>query len=128
MTNMISYGEIVPYGDVLTEAQENNVRHLLIVMNRIRAEYGMPMRITSGFRSYDEEMRIDPQHPDSLHTRGMAVDVYDPDPERHIWTWCVDHLDFLVEQGVWLESRVYSKDHVHFQTAAPHSGKRIFIP
>ncbi len=125
---MISYGEIVPHGVVLTEAQEANVRHLLIVLNNIRAEYGLVMRITSGFRTHADELRIDPDHPDSLHTRGMAVDVYDPDPDRRFWTWCIDNLEFLIEQGVWLESRVYSAGHVHIQTAAPRSGERVFIP
>lgn len=73
-------------------------------------------------------MRIDPSHPDSLHTKGAAVDIYDPDPERRLWTWCVDHLDFITEVGAWLESRVYSPNHVHFQVWPPASGNRIFLP
>lgn len=86
------------------------------------------MQVTSGFRTAEEEMRIDPQHPNSMHTKGAAVDIADPDPERRLWTWCIDHLDLITEIGLWLESRVYSASHVHFQIYPPESGHRIFIP
>lgn len=86
------------------------------------------MRITSGFRTKQDQLRINPADPMSLHTSGSAVDVYDPDPEQYLWNWCIDHLDTLTEVGVWIESRVYSKNHVHFQVYPPESGKRIFIP
>lgn len=101
---------------------------LLAVMNLIRAEYGLPMYVTSGFRTPQEEMRVDPAHPNSLHTMGAAVDIYDADPERRLWNWCLEHIDLLIEVGVWLEDRLYSKSHVHFQVWPPASGKRIFIP
>lgn len=125
---MITRAEIVPYGAELTEAQDKNVSKLLAVMNVIRAEYGLPMRVTSGFRTHEDEMRIDPAHPKSLHTVGAAVDIYDPDPERRLWNWCVEHMDLLVELGVYLEDRLYSPSHVHFQIWPPHSGNRIFKP
>lgn len=97
-------------------------------MNVLRAEYGLPMRITSGFRSLEDEMRIDPAHPNSMHTRGAAVDIYDPDPEKRLWNWCIEHMGLLTELGLYIEDRLYSKNHVHFQSWAPLSGNRIFIP
>ncbi len=125
---MISRAEIVPYGIILTEAQDKNIIRLLSVMNRVRAEYGMPMYVTSGFRTQADEQRIDPQHPNSLHTKGAAVDIYDPDPERRLWHWCIEHMHLLVEIGAWLEDRLYSAGHVHFQIQAPPSGNRVFRP
>ncbi len=95
-------------------------------MNVIRAEYGLPMIVTSGFRTQAEEMRIDPAHPKSQHTKGAAIDIYDPD--KRLWNWCIEHMELLVEQGLYLEDRLYSPNHVHFQLWAPPSGKRIFIP
>lgn len=97
-------------------------------MNIVRVEYGLPMRITSGVRSQEEEMRIDPAHPDSAHTKGAAVDILDPDPDKRLWNWCLDHIDLMVELGLYLEDRLYSPNHVHFQWWAPLSGNRIFKP
>jgi uncharacterized protein YcbK (DUF882 family) len=125
---LISYDEIVPHGVELTEGQAANVSKLLHVMNQVRADYGLPMRVTSGFRTTEMEKRIDPVHPQSAHTRGEAVDILDPDPERRLWTWCIDNLEIITELGLYLESRVYSKNHVHFQTCPPESGNRVFIP
>lgn len=125
---MITREEIVPYGYVLNSCESDNVAKLIIVMNKIRAEYGMPMRVTSGFRSQEDEKRIDPAHPNSLHTMGLAVDIEDPDPERRLWNWCIERMDFLIEVGAWLEDRLYSKNHVHFQVFPPASGNRVFIP
>jgi hypothetical protein len=125
---MISRGEIVPYGVTLTESQEQNINKLLVVMNAIRAEYGLLMIVTSGFRTAEDEKRIDPAHPESMHTKGAAVDIYDPDPEKRLWQWCMAHMEFLVEKGVWLEDRLYTPNHVHFQIWPPASGNRIFKP
>lgn len=125
---LISRSEIVPSGVVLTEAQSDNVDTLIVKLNRVRAEYGLPMRITSGFRTQEDEERIDPLHPNSLHTKGCAVDIYDPDPEKRFWNWCIENMDLLVEIGVWLEDRLYTLNHVHLQTWPPTSGNRIFIP
>lgn len=118
----------MPWGATLTESQDANVSRLLAKMNVIRAEYGLPMQVTSGFRTHEDEMRIDPAHPNSLHTSGAAVDIYDPDPDKRLWNWCIEHMDLLVELGVYLEDRLYSQSHVHFQIWPPRSGNRIFRP
>lgn len=125
---MISRTEIVPAGVTLTQTQDENVTKLIVVMRCIRAEYGLPMRVTSGFRTQEDELRIDPAHPDSLHTKGAAVDIYDPDPDRRLWSWCIGQMEFLVKLGVWLEERLYTPNHVHFQIYPPRSGNRIFKP
>ena len=125
---MITYDEIVPHGTILTDAQSQAVSTLLITMNKVRAAYGLPMRVTSGFRTEADEKRIDPAHPNSLHTKGAAVDIYDPDPEKRFWVWCIANMDLLVEFGVWLEDRLYSPNHVHCQIWPPASGARIFRP
>lgn len=125
---MISRSELNPNAYPLNLSQEANLTRLLVTMNKVRSEYGLSMIVTSGFRSAEDERRIDPAHPESLHTRGAACDIYDPDPQKRLWNWCVDNMSFLVEVGIWLEDRLYSPSHVHFQIYPPASGKRIFIP
>ena len=125
---MISLSELNPNGLPLDSCQESNLIRLLVVMNKIRAEYGLLMIVTSGFRGAADEKRIDPQHPNSLHTQGAACDILDPDPDKRLWNWCIENMSFLVEVGVWLEDRLYSASHVHFQIYPPASGNRIFIP
>lgn len=125
---MISKSELNPNAVPLDAQQQRNLDRLYLVMNLVRAEYGMPMRITSGVRSVEDEKRIDPAHPHSQHLQAAACDIYDPDPDRRLWNWCIEHLDFITELGLFLESRVYSTNHVHFQIIPPHSGQRIFVP
>lgn len=97
-------------------------------MNEVRAAYGLPMRVTSGFRTAEDQARVDPAHPQSMHTKGCAVDIYDPNPDKRLWEWCIEHMTLMVELGLYLEDKLYTPRHVHFQSVAPASGSRIFKP
>lgn len=125
---MITRSELNPNAISLNSCQEANLIKLIAVMNRVRSEYGLLMIVTSGVRSLKDEMRIDPKHPDSNHVQAAACDIYDPDPEKRLWNWCVERIELLIELGLYLEDRLYSPNHVHFQIYPPKSGHRIFIP
>lgn len=132
----ITRQELNPRGYTLTPEQDSNLTRLLEVMNVVRAEYGHPMIVTSGVRTLADQKRIDakrivggkPAGPrlGSAHLKGAAVDIWDRDGE--LWTWCLDHLDRLTQLGLYLEDRTRTPAWVHFQTIAPRSGNRIFLP
>jgi len=49
----------------------------------VRAAAGnLPMPVTSGYRNPASQMRINPDAPNSRHTRGDAADVHETDPIR----------------------------------------------
>src|SRR5690606_8556270 len=100
---MISLKELNPHNYKLTEEQQNNQNTLYVAMNKIRAAYGKPMIVTSGVRSMEDQMRINPTAPKSKHLLGAAVDIADKDAS--LYKWCKDHEDLLAEAGLWLEER-----------------------
>lgn len=123
---MISREELNPHGYKLTPIQEENQEKLFGAINLVREEYGKPMIVTSGVRSKEDQLRINPRVKNSAHMQGAAVDISDPDGS--LWGWCMDHIDRLIQFGLYLESRSYTPRWVHFQCIPPHSGNRIFLP
>lgn len=125
---MISLGALNPKNRPLTTEQSQNLEELFLVMSHIEAEYGKPLVVTSGFRSVEDETRIDPSHPGSMHTEGAACDILDPDDTSPLWSWIMMNLDLMIELDVYLEDRNSCKAHCHFQIFPPASGKLIFKP
>lgn len=124
---MISLEELNPHQYALDSGTlRENMNLLFEVMNKIRAKYGKPMTVTSGFRSAADQERINPKAPHSAHRLAGACDIADPDGS--LWHWCLDELDFLESLGVHLESKAYTPTWVHFQVIRPVSGVTIFIP
>jgi hypothetical protein len=104
------------------------VNNLLVLMHDIQIEphpiTGNP--ITSGWRPPEINAGTKGAAPRSKHMSGNAVDLYDPDGE--IDAWCMDHLDFLAEAGLWLEHPSATKGWCHLQQVPPKSGRRVFYP
>lgn len=123
---MITRKELNPAGIILTKEQEANFEKLFIAMNKIRALYGKPMIVTSGVRTQQMQMRINPSNPHSAHLAGAAVDINDPD--KDLWGWCLDNINIIIECGLYLENRLSHSRHTHFQILPPKSGSRIFNP
>lgn len=123
---MITKKELNPTGIILTKEQEGNFEKLFKAMNMLRAYYGRPMIITSGVRTEQMQMRINPSNPNSAHRQAGACDVNDP--EKELSGWCIDNLDKIVECDLYLEHRYPYMRHQHFQVIAPKSGRRIFLP
>lgn len=104
-------------------------------MNVIRAAYGKPMSVTSGYRSMAEHLRIYKEKGitdktkipmKSRHLFGEACDI--SDPKGILQTWCKVNIKKLEEAKLWCEDFNSTPGWCHFQTVAPKSGKRFFIP
>lgn len=104
------------------------VNNLLVLMHDIQIEphpiTGNP--ITSGWRPPEINAGTKGAAPRSKHMSGNAVDLYDPEAE--IDAWCMEHLDFLAEAGLWLEHPSATKGWCHLQQVPPKSGRRVFYP
>lgn len=104
--------------------------------------YGKPLRVTSGFRSMADHLRIyaakgitdQSKIPmKSKHLFGQAVDVVPvEDPIEHLHEWVNNNLGLMADLNLWFESFEASKSWVHLQTCAYGSwaeGKsRFFNP
>lgn len=102
-----------------------NLNVLLAKINVVRKCYGMPMSVSSGYRS-PEDNRIAGGAPNSLHMKCAAVDIKDENVK--LWKWCLTHLPLLKLEGIWLEDKRWTPSWVHFQIFSPLSGRRIFVP
>lgn len=134
---MITMNEILQkykFEELEVEIQ-NNLTDLLEKINKVRSLYGKPMKITSGLRSKEDQIRIYNQKGitdltkipmGSRHLYGQAIDVFDPN--RELQQWCLNNIDKLEEIGLWCEDFSDTPNWNHFQTVPPKSGKRFFKP
>lgn len=119
--------------DDLTMEIRRNLDLLLERANIVRVAWDKSMTVTSGYRSMEDHLRIyrekgitDPAKipMQSRHLTGRAVDIADPDLK--ITAWLKENPKILEDAQLWCEEG--NKDWVHFQTVAPASGKRWFLP
>lgn len=122
---MIELKELNSHGYPTTPEIDNNLQILLERVNKIRAEWGKPMTVTSGLRSQTDQQRLNPSAPKSNHLIGAAVDIYDPDLSLTAWLK-ENSSKRLIEAQLWCEEG--NKNWVHFQIYPPHSGNRWFLP
>lgn len=64
--------------------------------------------------------------PKSTHKDGKGLDIYDPAGD--IDYWIVTNRESLEPFQLWFESPANTPKWSHWQSVAPHSGNRIFIP
>jgi uncharacterized protein YcbK (DUF882 family) len=107
-------------------AVQQNIQAFLIKMNTVRTAYGQPMVVTSGYRSWADQMRINPHAPNSWHCSGHAVDILDIDGQ--LKAWILQNVPLLEEVGLWCEDFEHTKTWVHLQDKPPRSGNRFFKP
>ena len=115
-----------------------NLAILLERVNKIRALWNAPLRVTSGLRTIEDHLRIYaekgitdpakiPMH--SKHLTGAAVDIFDPDLSLTAWLKENDS-QRLKDAELWCEEG--NKNWVHFQCVPYGSwveGKtRWFLP
>jgi len=85
---------------------------------------------TSGLRSAGHQLSLIAQGlsnaTKSRHLTGRACDVSDKD--GHIKKWLKENPNVLPVACLWCEDANHTPTWVHFQTVAPGSGKRWFIP
>lgn len=131
---MISFKELLSgnsIADVPIKHQQN-LDELKKKLNVIRAAWGQPMIVTSGYRSDQQHRRIYSKignlNPPmgSNHLTGNACDIYDPD--KKLQEWILDNVQLLEELGLYCEDFSATPRWLHFQQVPPRSGKRFFKP
>lgn len=118
--------DLNPNKYILTFNQEENLQRLFSAVSELKSLCKIPFIITSGVRTPQDQLRINPVVKRSAHLTGEAVDISDVDGA--IYAFCLDNMGLLIRLGIYLELRTYTPRWVHMQTRAPKSGNRIFIP
>lgn len=112
--------------DKLSPEQVGNLNTLIPKINELLERYNKPVPMNSGYRSPEDQMRINPKAPKSKHIECAAIDLGDKDHSFRYW--CLMHLDILIELGLYMEDPSHTPTWVHLQCIAPRSGKIIFLP
>ncbi len=133
-----------PRNHPLNDELISNAQKLCQKLHDIQNAFGHPLVVNSGYRTKEEQMKINPKAPNSWHTKFAAVDVADKDEQLWEWltnvdiewtqeckkiiaTFCWDRA--MVSQfDIYLEDRSATPTWVHIQIYPPKSGKRIFKP
>jgi hypothetical protein len=106
-----------------------NLDRLLIAVNRLRALWGKPLIVSSGYRPAAINKAAGGAKA-SHHLHCAAVDFRDP--EGLLARWLISRLDVLEACALWMEDPQYTKNErgrwVHCQIYPPKSGARIFKP
>lgn len=136
---MITEKEITK-GQEIPEAYKKDLAILLDRANKLRAAYGKPLMITSGYREINHHINI---YKEKAANRGMpfymsqvpmkskhlhcqALDFADANGE--LKAWINNNIKLLEEIGLWCEDFQYTKTWVHIQILPPASGNRFFKP
>lgn len=134
---MISMKEILKNTNIESlpnEIQENLI-DLLSKLNLLRTKYGKSLKITSGFRTKEDHIKVYIQKGitdlkkipmGSKHLSGLAVDF--SDPNRELQKWILENIPFVEEIGLWFEDFQDTPNWTHVQTVPPKSNKRFFRP
>jgi hypothetical protein len=126
---MISRSEILMGRDKqypLNGILEVNLEKLLKAVNKFRAVYGKPMRVSSGYRPAAINATVKGAAKKSNHMKCLAVDFVDRSGK--LAEYCLNNLKLLEEFGIWLEDPAFTKGWVHMQVVPPRSGNRVFKP
>lgn len=110
----------------LTDEQVRNLNTIVPAANALLEKFGEYRKVTSGYRSQEDQMRINPSAPKSKHLLCAAVDLEDKDGK--LKAWCMANLKVLSLIGLWMESPKSTPTWVHVQCIPPKSGNRVFNP
>jgi hypothetical protein len=132
-----SLKEIIGAADYnsLDKEVRDNLLTLLERIGKIRQAYGKPMKVTSGLRTKEDQIRIYAKKGitdiskipmGSQHLKGAAVDIFDPN--RQLQEWCKQNVSILEQNQLWCEDFSATPNWVHFQIFPPKSGNRFFKP
>jgi hypothetical protein len=101
-----------------------NVNTLIPKINELLERFGEYRKCNSGFRTIEDQKRINPKSMKSNHLTCSAIDLSDVDGKLNKWMKSnpkvIEELDIYMEerQGGWQ----------HIQIVKPHSGNRWFNP
>lgn len=107
----------------LTPALETNLSKLLIALNKVRAAYGKPMKVSSGYRPgrYNTAAKGAKA---SAHITCQACDFSDPTGDLD--AWCMQNLALLSSCGLRLEHPDSTPGWCHLDIK--FNGKVVFKP
>ena len=104
-----------------------NIISLLSKVNTLLERFGEFRKVTSGFRTQTDQMRINPKVTKSNHLRGLCVDLEDKDGRLDAFC-CEKDFAILKELDLYIESPTATIGWSHIQNIPPRSKKRSFIP
>lgn len=136
---MISIDELckVPFHNLPLD-HKLNLTHLHYCLNILRAVYGKPIYINSGYRTKEDQIRIYtsrnpltmglglPIPMESLHLCGAAADLHDPD--GMLKKWIFQQKDLYERLDLYFEDFDHTPTWLHVQIYPPKSLKRYFLP
>jgi len=120
------------FADEYNDDISQKLEMLLIPLNKLRAAYGKPMKVNSGWRPPTVNQGTPNAAKGSLHLQGLACDFADPDGA--IFNFCLANLQLMKDLGLYLEDPRWccakggKGRWTHIQLGQPRSGKRIFVP
>jgi hypothetical protein len=123
---MLTPADINPRKRPLNPLQTAAIEDLVPRVNNLLNAFGESRSVTSGFRSKEDQARINPKVTASAHMTGQAVDLEDND--GRLDAFCLNHLELLRELGLYLESPERTARWTHLQTRPPKSGHIVFQP
>lgn len=103
-----------------------NANTIVPRVNELLDAFGSYRKCNSGYRTLEDQMKINPSAPHSKHMECAAIDLSDPDGSLD--AWCLKNLDVLAKIGLWLEDPGHTVGWSHLQCLPPKSGNRVFIP
>lgn len=109
---------------------QSNLKVLLERLNILSLNYQQDLKINDGYRRPEDQPKNAALA--SKHLIGAAVDI-DDDNQGTVWNWVFKNLQLMKGLGLWIEHPNWTHNvkygtWIHFQTLAPRSGNRIFIP
>lgn len=127
---MISITELCKYPlESLPKDHQINLYALHHKINILRAYYGKPMIITSGYRTEEDQRRIyAPAQPkmSSQHLIGAACDIADSDGQ--LKQWILRSEKIYERLDLYFESFAATQGWIHTQLFCPRSLSRFFAP
>lgn len=109
----------------LSEELQNNARDLLVRVNKFRAEYGIPMYVTSGYRTAEHNVKVGGSK-NSAHCQCKAIDFKDNDGK--LKEFIATDPAILERCDLYMEAPESTPTWVHLSSRLPNSGNRIFKP
>lgn len=109
-----------PVTEEILANMEKGARTLTI----LEEKSGLHLWLTSGLRTYYDQLRINPRNMGSAHQTGEGWDFWDPDSRLYDFLFSNEKL--CEELGLYVELKKYSGTHTHIQMRPTRA--RYFIP
>lgn len=103
-----------------------NINTLIPKINELLERYNRPVPMNSGYRTVEDQKRINPKAMKSKHMEGAAIDLGDKD--HNLRYFILNNVKILEELDLYMEDPSHTATWVHLQCIPPKSGRRIFIP